>query len=117
VVTRVADGMPHGHAVLVRVLEVNAAENPAPTSLGSRAGEAVETARDAQQMTLLAEKARSPKWVVSTSAATPLKAAWPETYSGWFGVARNGDQPGSAVVAALPSASASWITVIGRQAP
>src|ERR671929_661622 len=69
------------------------------------------------RVTLDVEKATSPKKSVSTSAAALLKVEWPETYSGWFGVVRSGDQFGSAVVASLPSVSASWMAVTGRHEP
>ena len=36
-------------------------------------------------------------------------------YSGWFGVTSSGVHAGSAVVAGLPSMSACWIAVTGRQ--
>src|SRR5882757_1294660 len=57
----------------------------------------------------------SPKCCASTPAAAPLTHEWPEGYSGCAGVANNGNQVGSAVVAGLPSVSGRGIAVIGRQ--
>src|SRR5580765_2589722 len=50
-----------------------------------------------------------------TVAMAPLTVVCPETYSGKFGVATRGVQPGSASVARLSSSSARWIAVTGRQ--
>ena len=50
-----------------------------------------------------------------TVAIALLIVACADGYSGWFGVAMSGVQPGSASVAGLPSSSARWIAVTGRQ--
>ena len=57
----------------------------------------------------------SPNTLASTVAAAPLKAPCPSAYSGKLGVVSSGCQFGSAVVAGLPSAPASWMAVMGRQ--
>lgn len=45
----------------------------------------------------------------------PLSVLWADGYSWNGGVASNGCQLGSAIVAGLPSVSACWMAVIGRQ--
>ena len=58
-----------------------------------------------------------PRMLLRIVAAAPLKAECPDTYSGKGGVTSNGFQSGSAVVWSLPSVSACWMAVIGRQKP
>src|SRR4029079_7284711 len=50
-----------------------------------------------------------PRAFTSTSAKADVTQPCADGYSGWFGVESNGDQAGSAVVAALPSRSAFLI--------
>src|SRR6476620_2868701 len=56
-----------------------------------------------------------PKKLPSMVAAAGLTVAWPEAYSGKFGVISNGVQVASSVVSGLPSVLASLIAVMGRQ--
>ena len=58
---------------------------------------------------------RSPNSSARTAAAAPLTHEWPDGYPGWPGVANNGTQAGSGVVAGLPSSAISRMAVIGRQ--
>ena len=62
---------------------------------------------------------RSMWFVWSASFRTSVKALVTQPcadgYSGWLGVVRSGVQLGSASVFGLPSMSACWIAVIGRQ--
>ena len=51
---------------------------------------------------------------ISTAVAADW-VQWAQGYSGWLGVAISGSQPGSGVVAGLPSSAALRIAVIGRQ--
>src|SRR4030095_6664669 len=57
----------------------------------------------------------SSKSSLRTVAIALLSVACPDGYSGWCGVAASGVQPGSASVAGLPSSSARWMAVTGRQ--
>jgi len=56
-----------------------------------------------------------PKNDFRTAAAAPFWHMCAAGYSGWFGVGTTGVQVASAVVAALPSVSASGIALCGRQ--
>src|SRR4051794_26193149 len=56
-----------------------------------------------------------PKKEARTAAAAPLKVLCPEVYDGKGGVVSSGAQLGSGAVSGLPSRSASWMAVTGRQ--
>ena len=56
-----------------------------------------------------------PKNRIKTWAAAPPSTAWAESWSGMGGVGTNGVQVGSAAVSGLPSVSAVWMAVTGRQ--
>jgi hypothetical protein len=92
------DGGTEGGAVHVGGAEVHPAPAPRVDQFGERAGEAGEVARRAY---------------VVIRAAVPQ--ACPDGYSGNGGVTSRGIHAGSAPVRGLPSVSASWIAVTGRQ--